>query len=65
MPLGAMPGMTYEENEAYLSPGESILLHSEWVAVIRPQSTAGLFAFFHVLPANSEKTKSRRADSNR
>jgi serine phosphatase RsbU (regulator of sigma subunit) len=29
MPLGAMPGMTYEENEAYLAPGDSILLHSD------------------------------------
>jgi serine phosphatase RsbU (regulator of sigma subunit) len=29
MPLGAMPGMNYEENEAYLAPGESILLHSD------------------------------------
>jgi serine phosphatase RsbU (regulator of sigma subunit) len=29
MPLGAMPGMTYEENEAHLAPGESVLLHSD------------------------------------
>jgi serine phosphatase RsbU (regulator of sigma subunit) len=29
MPLGAMPGMTYEEKEVYLSPGESVLLHSD------------------------------------
>src|SRR3712207_2649865 len=29
MPLGAMPGMTYEEKEIYLSPGESVLLHSD------------------------------------
>lgn len=29
MPLGAMPGMTYEENEACLAPGESILLPSD------------------------------------
>ncbi len=29
MPLGAMPGMSYEENEAYLAPGESVLLHSD------------------------------------
>jgi serine phosphatase RsbU (regulator of sigma subunit) len=32
MPLGAMPDMTYEENEAYLAPGESILLHSDGLA---------------------------------
>ena len=29
MPLGAMPGMTYEENEIYLAPGESVLFHSD------------------------------------
>jgi serine phosphatase RsbU (regulator of sigma subunit) len=29
MPLGAMPGMTYEENEAHLAPGDGILLHSD------------------------------------
>jgi serine phosphatase RsbU (regulator of sigma subunit) len=29
MPLGAMPGMAYEENEVYLAPGESVLLHSD------------------------------------
>ena len=32
MPLGAMPDMTYEENEAYLSPGDCILLHSDGLA---------------------------------
>ena len=29
MPLGLMPGMTYEEKEAVLAPGESVLLHSD------------------------------------
>ncbi len=29
MPLGAMPGMTYEENETYLAPSDSILLYSD------------------------------------
>jgi serine phosphatase RsbU (regulator of sigma subunit)/anti-sigma regulatory factor (Ser/Thr protein kinase) len=29
MPLGAMPGMTYEEHETYLAPGDSILFHSD------------------------------------
>ena len=24
-----MPGMTYEENEIYLAPGESVLFHSD------------------------------------
>jgi serine phosphatase RsbU (regulator of sigma subunit) len=32
MPLGAMPGMAYEENEAYLAPGDSILLYSDGLA---------------------------------
>ena len=29
MPLGLLPGMTYEENEAMLKPGETILLYSD------------------------------------
>ncbi len=29
MPLGLMPGMTYEENEAQLSPGESLVVYSD------------------------------------
>jgi serine phosphatase RsbU (regulator of sigma subunit)/anti-sigma regulatory factor (Ser/Thr protein kinase) len=29
MPLGLMPGMAYEEKEAVLQPGESVLLHSD------------------------------------
>ena len=32
MPLGLMPGMTYEEKEATLAPGESVLLHSDGLA---------------------------------
>jgi serine phosphatase RsbU (regulator of sigma subunit) len=32
MPLGAMPGMTYEEHEAALAPGDSLLLHSDGLA---------------------------------
>ena len=31
MPLGLMPGMAYEEKEAVLEPGESVLLHSDGV----------------------------------
>ncbi len=31
MPLGLMPGMVYEEKEAVLAPGESVLLHSDGV----------------------------------
>jgi serine phosphatase RsbU (regulator of sigma subunit) len=29
MPLGAMPGMSYEENETHLAPGDLVLLHSD------------------------------------
>src|SRR5438093_1022062 len=32
MPLGAMPGMQYEEKEATLAPGDVLLLHSDGVA---------------------------------
>src|SRR3954451_8161623 len=31
MPLGLMPGMVYEEKDAILAPGESVLLHSDGV----------------------------------
>ena len=31
MPLGLMPGMSYEEKEATLEPGDSVLLHSDGV----------------------------------
>src|ERR687891_1022233 len=31
MPLGLMPGMSYEEKEAVLEPGDSVLLHSDGV----------------------------------
>ena len=31
MPLGLMPGMSYEEKEAWIAPGESLLLYSDGV----------------------------------
>jgi serine phosphatase RsbU (regulator of sigma subunit)/anti-sigma regulatory factor (Ser/Thr protein kinase) len=31
MPLGLMPGMTYEEKETDLQPGDSVLLHSDGI----------------------------------
>lgn len=31
MPLGLMPGMVYEEKDAVLAPGDSLLLHSDGV----------------------------------
>jgi serine phosphatase RsbU (regulator of sigma subunit)/anti-sigma regulatory factor (Ser/Thr protein kinase) len=32
MPLGLLPGMAYEEKEAVLAPGDSVLLHSDGLA---------------------------------
>ena len=32
MPLGLLPGMTYEEKEAVLGPGDCVLLHSDGLA---------------------------------
>ena len=32
MPLGLLPGMTYEEKEALLAPGDNVLLHSDGLA---------------------------------
>lgn len=32
MPLGLMPGMTYEEKEATIEPGQMIVLHSDGIA---------------------------------
>ncbi len=32
MPLGLLPGVTYEEKEAFLEPGQVMLLHSDGVA---------------------------------
>jgi serine phosphatase RsbU (regulator of sigma subunit)/anti-sigma regulatory factor (Ser/Thr protein kinase) len=32
MPLGLMPGMSYEEKEAVLGPGQTMLLHSDGIA---------------------------------
>ena len=32
MPLGLLPGMSYEEKEAILAPGETVLLHSDGLA---------------------------------
>jgi len=44
MPLGLMPGMSYEEKEATLQPGDSVLLHSDGVVEAHdPQR--GMFGF--------------------
>jgi serine phosphatase RsbU (regulator of sigma subunit)/anti-sigma regulatory factor (Ser/Thr protein kinase) len=44
MPLGLMPGMTYEESETVLAPGQSLLLHSD--GVVEAHSPEGaMFGF--------------------
>jgi serine phosphatase RsbU (regulator of sigma subunit)/anti-sigma regulatory factor (Ser/Thr protein kinase) len=44
MPLGAMPGMRYQEKEAVLGPGDVILLHSDGLAEAHDSSRA-MFGF--------------------
>ena len=47
MPLGLMPGMKYEEKEASILPGESILLYSDGlVEAHNPQGE--MFGFLHL-----------------
>jgi serine phosphatase RsbU (regulator of sigma subunit) len=44
MPPGAMPEMTCEENEVYLAPGDTVLLHSD--GLVEAHNSAGeLFGF--------------------
>jgi serine phosphatase RsbU (regulator of sigma subunit)/anti-sigma regulatory factor (Ser/Thr protein kinase) len=44
MPLGLMPGMSYEERETVLAPGESLLLHSD--GIVEAHDPAGrMFGF--------------------
>jgi serine phosphatase RsbU (regulator of sigma subunit) len=38
MPLGAMPGMSYEEGEVHLAPGDSVLLHSDGLVEAHDQN---------------------------
>jgi serine phosphatase RsbU (regulator of sigma subunit)/anti-sigma regulatory factor (Ser/Thr protein kinase) len=44
MPLGLMPGIEYEETEAMLEPGQSMLLHSDGVAEAHGE-TGEMFGF--------------------
>src|SRR3954470_15669070 len=44
MPLGLMPGMAYEEKEAVLQPGDSVLLHSDGI-VEAHDSDRAMFGF--------------------
>ena len=44
MPLGAMPGMRYQEKQAVLNPGDVLLLHSDGLAEAHDSSRA-MFGF--------------------
>ena len=44
MPLGLMPGMTYEQKEATLQPGDAVLLHSDGI-VEAHDPDRGMFGF--------------------
>jgi serine phosphatase RsbU (regulator of sigma subunit)/anti-sigma regulatory factor (Ser/Thr protein kinase) len=44
MPLGLLPGMTYEEKEAVVAPGDTVLLHSDGLAEAH-SSTREMFGF--------------------
>lgn len=44
MPLGLMPGMTYEEREFVMAPGDSLLLHSDGI-VEAHDSSGTMFGF--------------------
>src|ERR687896_2682983 len=45
MPLGLMPGMEYEEKEAVLEPGESVLLHSDGVVESHTPDRSDMYGF--------------------
>ncbi len=48
MPLGLLPGMTYEEGEVDVQPGESLLLHSDGLAEAHSQARE-MFGFPRLL----------------
>jgi serine phosphatase RsbU (regulator of sigma subunit) len=54
MPLGAMPGMAYEEKEVNLAPGDTVLFHSDGLAEAHDPS-GEMFGFprFRKLVGNS------------
>lgn len=48
MPLGLMPGMSYEEKETQLAPGESILFYSD--GIVEAHNVEGsMFSFPHLM----------------
>ena len=55
MPLGLMPGMMYEEKEAMLAPGESVLLHSDGL-VEAHNTEREMFGFPRLMRADGRAT---------
>jgi serine phosphatase RsbU (regulator of sigma subunit) len=53
MPLGLLPGMTYEENEARLQPGEGLLLYTDGM-VEAHNSTREMFGSLRLLARLAE-----------
>src|SRR5918996_2053689 len=54
MPLGLMPGMSYEEKEAILGPGQTMLLHSDGVAEAHAPD-GDMFGFDRMLKLMAER----------
>src|SRR5918996_537516 len=54
MPLGLMPGMRYEEKEAILGPGQTMLLHSDGVAEAHAPD-GDMFGFDRMLKLMAER----------
>lgn len=55
MPLGLLPGMTYEEHEAQLAPGESLVLYSD--GLVEAHNTSGdMFGFPRLRDLLSQET---------
>ena len=60
MPLGLMPGMRYEEREAILEPGETVLFYSD--GLVEAHDPAGeMFGF----PRTAGAGRPRRAAGRR
>ncbi|MEO6471043.1 MAG: SpoIIE family protein phosphatase [Aeromicrobium sp.] len=55
MPLGLMPGMTYEEKETTLAPGDSVLLHSDGIAEAH-NSDRDMFGFPRLMQTMADAT---------
>ena len=55
MPLGLMPGIEYEETEAFLEPDQTMLLHSDGVAEAHSE-TGEMFGFPRLLDVVGSRT---------